>query len=696
MRARHWILALAVGISACGGGGEEVSSPPPPQDHPSNVGAGRIWIESPAQDYVTDRDAVVLSGTAFISDEFYRCCSGTAQDTGVSVSWHDSAGGGGSASQSAQYCRLPFGPAYLCGHSWDAAVPLTIGTHTIVVSASDGAGNVGYDSIRVTRVPDTTPPTVLFHFPEAGATSVPTNSAILVWFSAGIDPASLTPEAIAVTDRDGNRVPGTLGASAFGGAKFTFAGTLAMNMLYTVTAGAGVRDESGNVLQAPRVWSFTTGAVFDAAPPVVLSSTPPDGTACSFIDTKPTVAFDEAIDPATVTSQTFQLTDGVNAVPGEITALGHDTFRFRPNLGLRYSSSYAVTVTSGIQDLAGNPIAANHTWTFSTVGVGTGTWRSTATPAGASGTGHTAVWTGTEMILWGGNPFDYPSPGDGYRYNPALDTWAPLESAGAPTARRSHVAVWTGSDMIVWGGATDVLTNPGNPPQVDTVLHADGARYNPATDTWSPISPVNAPTDPASAAVWTGGELIVWTDAGGAKYDPATDAWQALPAPLEPILGAKAVWTGSKLVVWGSSAHVAGSTGAVYDPATNSWQAISNANAPRRLGGQSAVWTGTQLIVWGGHANGAVDAGGIYNLQADAWRPLANCGASPRAEHSAVWTGSEMIVWGGSNANTGQAYNPVTDTWRQLDVVNAPVLPGGHTAVWTGHEMIVWGGIYVP
>jgi N-acetylneuraminic acid mutarotase len=59
-----------------------------------------------------------------------------------------------------------------------------------------------------------------------------------------------------------------------------------------------------------------------------------------------------------------------------------------------------------------------------------------------------------------------------------------------------------------------------------------------------------------------------------------------------------------------------------------------------------------------------------------------------------------MIVWGGSNANTGQAYDPITDTWRQLDVVNAPAAPGGHTAVWTGHAMIVWGGatggVYVP
>jgi N-acetylneuraminic acid mutarotase len=710
-RPRSAILSVLVAaLSACGGGGDE-EVVPPPQDHPANIGAGRVRIEAPAQNpYATDRDSVLLSGSAFVSPTHYRCCSGSAADTAVSVGWSNSAGGGGSASQSVRYCSFfGFGPVGLCEHTWSTWVPLAVGSNIITISAHDTDGNVGYDSIRVTRVPDTTPPSVSSTYPADRAANVPENSYVGVAFSESIDPASVTPDAITIVDRDGNRLPGTIAAdNPILGARslqFVVAGSLATNMLYTATAGTGVRDESGNALQAPRVWSFTTGVAFDVAAPTVTATTPPNATSCAFTDTVATVTFSEGIDASTVNDQTFQLTDGVTPVSGSVSALSQDTFRFSPHGGLRYATSYLATLASGIKDLAGNPIAANHTWIFSTVAAGTGRWRSTAALTGAAGSGHTAVWTGTEMIVWGGNDIWWFSPddghvGDGYRYDPATDAWAPLSDAGAPSARRGHVAVWTGSEMIVWGGSIELVSNPGNPPQVDTVLRLDGARYHLASDTWSPISSVNAPIDPATAAVWTGGEMIVWTGAAGAKYDPTTDSWRALPAPQEPILGAKAAWTGSKLIVWGSSAHAAGSTGAVYDPATNSWQAISNANAPRRLGGQSVVWTGTELIVWGGYGNGEVDSGAIYNLEANAWRPLTNCGASPRAEHTAVWSGAEMIVWGGSNANTGQAYDPITDTWRQLDVVNAPAAPGGHTAVWTGHAMIVWGGatggVYVP
>ena len=41
---------------------------------------------------------------------------------------------------------------------------------------------------------------------------------------------------------------------------------------------------------------------------------------------------------------------------------------------------------------------------------------------------------------------------DGGRYDPAANTWTALPTSGAPAARDYHTAVWTGSEMIVWGG----------------------------------------------------------------------------------------------------------------------------------------------------------------------------------------------------------------------------------------------------
>src|SRR5262249_17928085 len=67
---------------------------------------------------------------------------------------------------------------------------------------------------------------------------------------------------------------------------------------------------------------------------------------------------------------------------------------------------------------------------------------------------HTAIWTGTEMIIWGGWSGD-PPMNTGGRYNPVDDTWLPVSTTGAvppPTTRQDHTAVWTGSEMIVWGG----------------------------------------------------------------------------------------------------------------------------------------------------------------------------------------------------------------------------------------------------
>ncbi len=63
---------------------------------------------------------------------------------------------------------------------------------------------------------------------------------------------------------------------------------------------------------------------------------------------------------------------------------------------------------------------------------------------------HTAVWTGSEMIIWGGYDGSYLNTGG--RYEPATDSWMATTTINAPSARRVHTAVWTGSEMIIWGG----------------------------------------------------------------------------------------------------------------------------------------------------------------------------------------------------------------------------------------------------
>jgi hypothetical protein len=56
------------------------------------------------------------------------------------------------------------------------------------------------------------------------------------------------------------------------------------------------------------------------------------------------------------------------------------------------------------------------------------------------------------MIVWGGVNFRDDFLNTGGRFNPARNTWEPVSLQNAPTARSEHTAVWTGSEMIIWGG----------------------------------------------------------------------------------------------------------------------------------------------------------------------------------------------------------------------------------------------------
>lgn len=316
----------------------------------------------------------------------------------------------------------------------------------------------------------------------------------------------------------------------------------------------------------------------------------------------------------------------------------------------------------------------------------------------------TVVWTGTEMIVWGGQTSLGGRTNSGARYNPATDTWTPTSTINAPRERRAHSAVWTGTEMIIWGGCS---------PSSDFCGLGDGGRYNPATDTWTPVSTTHSPASQSThTAVWTGSKMITWGGCShnynnrcnslnvGGVYDPATDTWKPTSGTGAPSARSshRAVWTGSEMIIWGSS-----NTGGRYNPETNTWKPTETFNAPNARAGFTMVWTGSEMVVWGGYeANTAtLNTGGRYNPATNSWTPTSTAGApAPRYSHTSIWTGSEMIVFGGDlrsvnnnqeATNTGGRYNPATDSWTQTSTLNAPVKIDPQ-AVWTGAEMIVWSG----
>ena len=56
------------------------------------------------------------------------------------------------------------------------------------------------------------------------------------------------------------------------------------------------------------------------------------------------------------------------------------------------------------------------------------------------------------MIVWGGNGNGLLL-NTGGRYNPSTDSWTATSTTNAPAPRNRHTAVWTDSEMIVWGGS---------------------------------------------------------------------------------------------------------------------------------------------------------------------------------------------------------------------------------------------------
>jgi N-acetylneuraminic acid mutarotase len=350
-------------------------------------------------------------------------------------------------------------------------------------------------------------------------------------------------------------------------------------------------------------------------------------------------------------------------------------------------------------------IAPTASYTLPTIGAGgciDDTWTATGTANDPDARdSHTAVWTGNEMIVWGG----FTNLGvlnSGGRYNPSTDSWTTTSSANAPAARAHHTAVWTGSEVIIWGGENE-----------NGVPFNSGGRYNPNTDSWTATSTLAAPeARTLHSAIWTGSEMIVWGGVGniyydsGSRYDPNTDSWTVMSTDNAPDGRSNhtAVWTGSEMIVWGGL-YFDGmffhyfDTGGRYNLGSNSWTATGTANDPDARYSHTAVWTGSEMIIWGGLSDtGDFNTGGRYNPGSNSWAATSNINApSARAVHKAVWTGSEMIIWGGQDLlfnqfNTGGRYSPDTDSWIATSTTNAPSARAAHTAVWTGSEMIVWGG----
>ena len=142
---------------------------------------------------------------------------------------------------------------------------------------------------------------------------------------------------------------------------------LTANTVYTgmVVIGKSENDDKNNSAKN-FTWNFTTaGGGTDVTPPTVLSVVPVSSATGVATSIHPAVTFSEAMMSSTITTATFILQQGATPVTGTISYSG-TTATFTPSSSLTASTVYTGTITTGAKDAAGNSIASNYTWSFTT------------------------------------------------------------------------------------------------------------------------------------------------------------------------------------------------------------------------------------------------------------------------------------------------------------------------------------------
>jgi hypothetical protein len=216
-----------------------------------------------------------------------------------------------------------------------------------------------------------------------------------------MDPLTLTTTTFTLST-GGVSVPGAVTYSGVN-AVFAPASLLAANTLYTATITTGAKDLAGNGLATDSTWSWTTGAAPDNTAPTVILVSPADLAVGVNLNRTISATFSEPMDPATITNITFSLKETLsgNNVPGTLVydlILLSNIATFKPTANLTANTQYTATITTAAKDLAGNALAANKVWSFTTGNLMSATAVSLGTAAPFAGFGGDAGMTNQGLL----------------------------------------------------------------------------------------------------------------------------------------------------------------------------------------------------------------------------------------------------------------------------------------------------------
>lgn len=246
----------------------------------------------------------------------------------------------------------------------------TLYTATITTGVTDLASNALAAnfvwSFMSGATPDTTAPTVSSTTPVDTSTNVPINSQVTATFSEAMNPATITNTTF--TLQQGVTSVTGLVSYVNGTATFAPATVLLTNVLYTATITTGVTDLASNALATSFVWSFTTSSSSDTNPPIVISSNPTNTSANVALNQTINATFNKNMDAFTISTANFTVTgpDSTN-IAGTVSYLvANQIASFTPTGNLLPNTTYTNTIVTGVKDQAGNKLATNYVWTFTT------------------------------------------------------------------------------------------------------------------------------------------------------------------------------------------------------------------------------------------------------------------------------------------------------------------------------------------
>ena len=243
----------------------------------------------------------------------------------------------------------------------------TVYTATITSGATSAAGTAfaaDHSWSFTTGTAAQQPPAVTSTYPLDAQTAVPLNARLSAVFSKPMAALSATTFTL---KQGTTAVSGTVATSADGTtATFAPSASLTAGTVYTASITAAAASAAGAALGADHTWTFTTGTTADTTAPVVSATTPAAGSTGVAVNTKVLATFSKAMDPLTIVSANFTVTQGATPVAGTVSYGPGTNATFKPTSALAASTLYTATLATAVKDATGNALASAFTWTFTT------------------------------------------------------------------------------------------------------------------------------------------------------------------------------------------------------------------------------------------------------------------------------------------------------------------------------------------